>query len=142
MLAMSGGEEARSPITHASIHADEPPFAPAAEARVLAAMRAALAVGLDGLRTRVQAFSRTSVGRGIDMTPYVAMAEDAHGMWDDALALAERMCLAGDPTLPASASGAQAASLDAAMARCYASALAQSTSTSTQLPRLHGEKVS
>ncbi len=125
MLLMSGGEKGHAPLTHASIHADDLPFAPAVEARVLAAMRAALATGLEGLRTRVGAFTRTSVGQGIDMAPYVGMAEEAHRSWDEALALAERMCITGDPLLPATVIEAQPTSLRASMAKCYVGALGQ-----------------
>lgn len=123
MLVMSGGEKTHAPITRASIHADELPFAPAVEARALAAMRAALATGLERLRARVEVFSRTSVGRGIDMTPYVGMAEDAHRRWDEALALAERMCIAGNPAMSAPMIETQPASLSASMVRCYAKTL-------------------
>lgn len=123
MLVLSSGETSSAPVTHASIHADELPFAPAVEARVLATMRTALSTGLEALRTRVGAFSRTSVGRDIDMSPYVLMAEDAHRRWNEALALAERMCETGDATLPATAMEAQPASLVASMGKCYARAL-------------------
>lgn len=97
MLVLSDGRQSRVPITHASINADELVFGPEVESRVLALMRVALATGLERLRARVIEFTQSTVGRSIDMTPYVDMAVRSHAAWDEALGIAERLCGSTDP---------------------------------------------
>jgi hypothetical protein len=95
MLVMSADDTAREPVSVSDINADSLAFGPEVEARVISTMRASLATGLESLLGRVTEFSRTEVGRAIDMGPFVEMATGACSTWDKALAIAEAACTAG-----------------------------------------------
>lgn len=92
LLILSGDKETRAPVRHANINSDAAVFGLDVEARVVAAMRTALTTGLERLYERIEEFSKSEVGRTIDMTPFVEMATEANKVWEKALSIAEAVC--------------------------------------------------
>jgi SET domain-containing protein len=92
MLILSGEKEAGGPISYANMSSDEAVFGLDIERKVIGSMRAALANGFEKNLERIEQFSKSEIGRSIDMAPYVDMITNANRAWEEALAVVEDIC--------------------------------------------------
>ncbi|MEL6978179.1 MAG: SET domain-containing protein-lysine N-methyltransferase [Pseudomonadota bacterium] len=78
-------------VSASEFEVDRSKFGSKFEVRVLEKMRSALSMGIEEEKSRVEEFSKSEIGAGVDMKPYLVMRSEAFYTWHESLLFIEEI---------------------------------------------------